>query len=171
MRGGSISKFLQLGFAPKNLYGIDIIEERIDQGKNKYPNIHFTCDDASRMPYESNMFNLCLSSTMFVQITDENLAQRIADEMLRVTKKMGYILLIDWRYSKPWDSHYLGLSKKRMTKLFSVGIVTNIISQTNGAMVPQIGRFVSKYLPMFYFLLKSIFPFLVGQQCTLLQKK
>ena len=66
--GGSLTRFLQLGFTPQNLYGIDIMEARIDEAKEKFPNMNFTCDDAAAMPYESDKFDLVVESTMFVPV-------------------------------------------------------------------------------------------------------
>jgi len=161
---------MQLGFVPSNLYGIDIINTRIENGKIRYPNINLVCGDASSMPYDSNYFDLTLESTMFVQITNEQISQDISTEMLRVTKKDGYILLIDWRYSKPRNTTYLGLSTKRIQKLFLVKSSSKIICQELGALVPPIGRAISKYMPSSYFLLRAVFPFFAGQTATLLQK-
>jgi len=169
--GGSLLRFLSLGFAPEQLYGIDILEERIDEGKKKYPNVNFVCDDATSMSFESNMFDLVLESTMFVQITDEQLSQKISEEMLRVTRQGGYVMLIDWRYGKPGNSNYLAVSKKRIRKMFSVGSLSDVVYQTNGALVPPVGRALSKYLPSAYFPLRAIFPFLVGSRTTLLKKR
>src|SRR5205809_126730 len=39
--GVTLLTFLQLGFAPGNLYGIDFQEERIAEAKAKCPSIHF----------------------------------------------------------------------------------------------------------------------------------
>jgi len=169
--GGSLPRFFQLGFRPENLYGIDILEERIAEGRRRFPNVNFTTGDASAMPYDQGMFDLALESTMFVQLTDEKLSQKIAEEMLRVVKPNGYLLLIDWRYSKPGNADYLGLSKRRIKKLFGVGSQTEIICQTRGALVPPVGRTLSKYVPSFYFLAAAMLPILVGQNCTLLQKQ
>jgi ubiquinone/menaquinone biosynthesis C-methylase UbiE len=169
--GGSLTRFIQLGFAPNNLYGIDIIKERIDEARGKYPNLHFVCDNAISMPYESNMFDLVMESTMFVQLTDEELSQKISQEMLRVTKPNGYILLIDWRYGKPRNKNYLAVSNKRITKLFSVGSLSDVVCQQKGALVPPVGRAISRYLPSAYFLLRAILPILVGSKVTLLKKR
>jgi ubiquinone/menaquinone biosynthesis C-methylase UbiE len=168
---GSLTRFLQLGFSPGNLYGIDLLKDRIDEGRKRYPNLNFICDDATSMPFESDMFDLVLESTMFVQITDEGLSQRISEEMLRVTKRNGYLMLIDWRYGKPGNSNYLAVSTKRINKMFSVGSLSDVVCQESGALVPPVGRAVSKYLPSAYFLLRAIFPFLVGSKTTLLQKR
>jgi SAM-dependent methyltransferase len=168
---GSLTRFLQLGFSPDHLHGIDVLEQRIDAGRKRYPNLHLICHDAASMPFESAMFDLVFESTMFVQITDESLAQKIADEMLRVTKPGGYLMLIDWRYGKPWNAAYLALSMRRIKRLFGVGSLSDIICQARGALLPPVGRTVSKYLPSAYFPLCALFPFLVGSKTTLLQKR
>ena len=169
--GGSLARFLHLGFSPTNLYGIDVLGNRIDEASRRYPNLHFVCDDASSMPFDDGMFDLVLESTMFIQLTDEDLSQRIAEEMVRVAKPGGYLLLIDWRYGKPRNPDYLAVSVSRIGKMFSVGSSSDLICQTRGAMVPPVGRAVSKYLPSIYFLLRAMFPFLVGSKATLLQRR
>jgi ubiquinone/menaquinone biosynthesis C-methylase UbiE len=169
--GASLARFLQLEFSPNNLYGIDIIKERIDEVRRKFPNINLICDDASSLPFDSNMFDLTMESTMFVQITDEVLSKKISEEMLRVTKLGGYILIVDWRYGKPRDSSYLAVSLRRIKRMFSVGSLSSIICIRNGALIPPIGRTVSKYLPSIYFPLRAIFPFLIGSRSVLLRKQ
>lgn len=168
--GSSLGRFLLLGFKAQNLCGIDIDPDRIKEAKEKYPNIEFVCDDAAAMPFGAESFDLVLESTMFVQIRDEKIAQAIADGMLRVAKPKGYVLLIDWRYSKPFQSDYSGLSKKRIRKLFSVDSKSRIISQTPGALVPPVGRAISKYARSLYFIARMFFPLFVGQKSVLLQK-
>ena len=91
--------------------------------------------------------------------------------MIRVTKINGLIMLIDWRYSKPGNSKYDGLSKKRLKKLFEIDSSTEVISDKNGALVPFIGRYISKRLPSLYFLVQAMFPFMSGQVTYLLKKR
>jgi hypothetical protein len=111
-----------------------------------------------------------MESTMFIQLTDKILCKSIASEMIRATKTEGFIMLIDWRYSKPWDKKYQGLSLKRLKSLFEVGNSTTLISIKKGALIPVVGRFVSRYCPAIYFILQAAFPFLVGQVSYLLNK-
>lgn len=169
--GVGLARFLQLGFSPDQLCGIDILADRIEEAKRKYPNIRLVCDDASSMPFAPGEFDLVLESTMFVQITDEQLAHGIAHEMLRVTRANGYVMLVDWRYDKPGDGRYKAVSRGRIERLFSVGSLSDIVSWANGSLVPPIGRPVSAYIPSVYFLLRAIFPFLAGLTITLLRKR
>jgi len=163
--GGSLSRFLQLGAPPEHLFGVDILEERIDEGRRQFPNYNLTCADATNLPYESDFFDLAMESTMFVQITDGGLAQKISREMVRVTKPGGYILLVDWRYPD-----YSGLTRRRISDLFIGGEECTFLCQSLGALVPPLGRAVSRYIPSMYFLICSVLPFFVGSTATLLQK-
>ncbi len=169
--GASIINLLRLGFLPSNLYGIDILRDKIKQAKIKFPNINWIHGDASSMQFEDNFFDCVMESTIFLQMTDDELSDKVAKEMIRVTKKGGYILLIDWRYSHPFNKEYKGLSKKRIINLFNVGSKTSILRTYKGALIPLVGRFISKNIPGIYFLLQSLFPFLVGQVTTVLKKR
>lgn len=162
--GSSLNLFLRCGFS--RLFGVDILADRIAAASAMYRSIAFNCADARRLPYDSQSFDVVTESTMFVQLTDEKLAADIAAEMLRVTKPGGRIILIDWRYGKPGNKNYLAVSRQRIERLFPGA---KILSQRNGALIPPVGRFLSKHAPSLYFLARAICPFLAGIKVTVLQ--
>jgi ubiquinone/menaquinone biosynthesis C-methylase UbiE len=168
--GGSLLQFLGFGFAPGSLYGIDSNPGRIQEGKERYPNLNFTCGDASRMGYNSDYFDIVMESTMFMTLPDDTLSQKIAEEMVRVVKPSGYIMLIDWRYSHSEQHEYKALSRKRINHLFKVGTKTTIHCFRRGALLPPFGRFLSTYFQSFYFVIQRLLPFCVAQVVTVLQK-
>ncbi|MDD2773059.1 MAG: class I SAM-dependent methyltransferase [Elusimicrobiales bacterium] len=169
---GASEAFLQLlmcGLPPERLYGIDIIAERIEQGRHMFPNMNLTCGDAANMKYESCYFDMVLESTMFGNLADD-ISRKIAAEMLRVTKPKGYIMLIDWRYDF-WRQGYNAVSKKRIGNLFDVGAKAKVHCAKNGALLPPIGRFLSAHASPLYFLVQKTMPFLAAQVTTVLQKE
>lgn len=168
--GASAVNLLKLGFLPSNIYGVDVLKDSITQAKMKFPNINWFHQDASSLGFEDNFFDCVMESMMFLQMIDDELAAKITKEMIRVTKRGGYILLVDWRYSHPFNKTYKGLSKKRIAKLFDVGSKTLIFKTYKGALLPPIGRFISKNIPSIYFVLQSLFPFLAAQISTILRK-
>lgn len=167
--GSSLITFLRLGFPPGNLYGIDFQEERINLARVRCPGMNFQCGDATRMEYPNASFDLVCESTMFIHSVDEALSQQIAAEMLRVTRSGGHILLCDWRYSKPGSNSHKALTQKRIAGLFRVGRETVRCGVFPGPLVPPLGRFLSCRLPAFYFIIRGLFPFLVGQVATVLR--
>lgn len=168
--GGSLINLIKAGFEPVNITGIDILEDRIENAKRRFPNISFLNADAAKLPLKDCEFDLVIESTMFVQLTDISLCKAIAEEMIRVVKTNGHIMLIDWRYSKPWSVKYKGLSNKQLNLLFDVNSRTRLMSTKNGALIPFIGRYISKNCSSIYFLVQKLFPFLAGQVTYLLKK-
>ena len=168
--GSSLLSLVRLGFDPANLSGIDIEQDRIDAALKQAPNVDFRCSDARKLDYADGTFDLVLESTMFVLMTDENLATEVAREMIRVTKPGSYIMLVDWRYGKPGNATYKGLSKSRIASLFDVGSSTRVEGVERGALVPPVGRFLSKSVPSLYFVVQALLPPLVGQTTTVLRK-
>ena len=152
------------------MFGIDILEERIEKAKRRYPAIKWNCGNAANMEFPDDEFDMVLESTMFYVISDENLASSIASEMVRVTKPGGFILLIDWRYGLPWEKEFRAVTNRRVKRLFRVGEKTVIEKTYRGALVPPVGRFISKNLPSMYFLVQRLMPFLVGMRLVILRK-
>lgn len=167
--GFSLQRLLIWGLEPERLYGIDISARLIERGLRRLPALHLEQGDASAMHYATGSFEMVMESTMFVQLTDPEMSASIAQEMIRVVKPGGYIVLTDWRYSfgrKGYDA----LSTGRIEKLFGVGSLTKRVCRTHGALIPPLGRFLSKYFSSAYFLVSRVFPFLVGQVTVVLQK-
>lgn len=168
--GFSLLRLLACGLDPERMHGIDISEERIARGRRRLPSLDLRQGDATAMDYPSNTFDLVMESTMFTQMMDEALAGAIASEMLRVVKPGSYIMLTDWRYSYR-RAGYRGLPRSRMSRLFGIGELASIVHAKRGALVPPVGRALSRYCPALYFPLCALLPFLVGQMTTVLRKK
>ena len=168
--GASIVHFLHLGFTPDNLYGIDIRANEIADAKARYPAIHFTNGSAAEMPYDDGWFDVVCCRSFFIAIPDDELAAAIAREMVRVTRPGGAVLIQDWIYAPPGNRDFKGVTWKRIARLFDVGRATRYVTRYNGALVPPIGRPISRFLPSLYLLTARLLPFLVGQRSTLLLK-
>ena len=168
--GASLLPLLRLGFEPSNLYGVDIRGEQIALAQVRYPGLHFQCIDASSLRFPDATFDIVQESMMFLQMTDQELRRQVAREMIRVTKPGGCLLLSDWRYGKPGTSEFKPLDRRRIAELFQVGSATKTHGVFSGALVPPIGRFLSKNLPALYFLIQRFLPFAVAQISTVLTK-
>jgi len=168
--GGNLYQLLRLGYEASNISGIDILPDNVEIARRVYPQMRFVVGDATRMEFGDASFDLLSEFTMFATLPDDVLAAEIAREMVRVCKEGGYLLLVDWRTPKPRDSNYKALTLKRLRMLFGVGRDTRLVAVCRGALIPPVGRFLSKYLPSAYFLIAAVFPFLVGQVAYVLQK-
>lgn len=170
--GASLVHFLRVGIPPQNVYGIDVLEERIHRAQAAYPGMHLACADAAHTDFPEGRFDLVTESTMFVQLTDDTVARQVAAEMIRVVRPGGYIVLVDWRYGMPGHSEFAPLSRSRLVRLFEVGTRTRLLRTAPGALIPPLGRWLSRHhLVGAYFALSAFAPFLVGQITTVLEKR
>jgi SAM-dependent methyltransferase len=168
--GSSLLQFIKLGFLPQNLTGVDSSAERIAEAQARFPNVAFHAGSAEAMRFPDSTFDVVFESTLFMMLTDEGIARRIAGEMLRVTRSGGYLMIADWRYAEPRSRDHRAVTPKRISSLFDVGVSTSVVARERGALVPPLGRFLSRRAPSLYFVVQGIMPFAVGQVTTVLKK-
>jgi SAM-dependent methyltransferase len=169
--GASLFQFVRLGFLPENLAGVDTSEERIADAKNNLPTADFRCESAELLSHESEMFDLVFESTLFMMLTSDDTAARIAREMLRVSRSGGYLMLADWRYSEPRSTTHKAVTNRRIRSLFDVGGATEVVARERGALIPPLGRLLSRRAPALYFAVQTLIPPAAGQVTTVLKKK
>ena len=116
--GGELRNFIKYGAKPKYIYGIDLLDDRIEIAKDISPNINFKCGDASNLPYKDEFFDIVVQFTVFTSILKKGIKKDIAKEMLRVLKKEGIILWYDFSYNNPRNPDVKGIKKKEIIDLF-----------------------------------------------------
>lgn len=116
--GEVLSYFLKDNVLPENLYGIDILFERIKKAIRSYPHMHFTCGNAEELPYPDEYFDIITQSTMFTSILNKNIKKKIGLEMLRVLRADGIIIWHDYRFDNPLNSDVKGIGKREIKNLF-----------------------------------------------------
>ena len=116
--GGTLRRFIDYGAKPENLYGIDLLKDRIESAKQLHPKINFTCGDASNLPYPDKYFDIVLQFTVFTSIHDIKLKKKIASEMLRVCKEDGIIIWYDFHFDNPKNPDVKGVKKNEIHSLF-----------------------------------------------------
>ena len=116
--GGVLRDFIKYGVKPENLYGVDLLEDRIEQAKYLSPNINFSVGNAENLPYPNDYFDIVMQFTMFTSIFDDSMKRNIAKEMLRVLKSDGIILWYDFIYNNQKNPDVRGVKKKEIYELF-----------------------------------------------------
>lgn len=168
--GGELALLLELGFPAERLAMVDILPERIEASQQRFQTVDIRCCDAQHLPWSDGAFDVVMEGTMFLQITDDQLARNIATEMVRVTRPGGLLLLADWRYDGGRDG-FLAVDRRRVKWLFGIDQgQCSIEKVVKSALVPPLGRFLSARIPSMYFLAQRLFPFAVGHVVYVLRK-
>lgn len=117
--GTLLRRFLEYGASPTNLFGIDLMAHRIELAQHLHPTINWSVGSAHQLPYPDASFDLVMSFELFSSILNESLRQKIANEMWRVCKTEGLILLHDFIYSNPHNPRVRGITHKEIRRLFN----------------------------------------------------
>lgn len=116
--GAELRNMMRYGARPENLYGIDLLAERIATAQELSPNMHLLCGNAETLPYEDCRFDLVLQFTAFTSILESEMKQAIAREMIRVLKNDGMILWYDYHMDNPKNHDVRGIKKREILCLF-----------------------------------------------------
>ncbi|MEM3112424.1 MAG: class I SAM-dependent methyltransferase [Candidatus Anstonellales archaeon] len=150
--GGELRNFIRYGALPENLYGIDLLPDRIELAKRLSPNINFICDDASNLPYDNESFDIVMQFTVFTSILDNDMKLKIASEMLPVLKPDGIIIWYDYFVDNPKNPDVKGIKKKEIYKLFP----NCDIHLKRITLAPPIARLVAPYSYLACYLLEKL---------------
>ncbi len=116
--GGWLRRFLEYGASPANLSGIDLMAGRIEQAQRAHPVIDWCVGSGHHLPYPDSKFDLVMSFVVFSSILSELLRRQIADQMWRVCKPGGLILVYDFSYTNPRNPAVQGVSRQQFHQLF-----------------------------------------------------
>lgn len=117
-KGGALRDFIRWGATPENLYGVDLLENRIKDAKSLSPNIDLRCGNAEELPFPDEFFDIVIQFTVFTSIIDLQMKKNIAREMRRVLKRKGIILWYDYHVNNPKNPDVKGVRKKEIYQLF-----------------------------------------------------
>jgi SAM-dependent methyltransferase len=153
--GGELRRFIEFGASPGNLFGIDLLPDRIARAKELNPLIDLRRGNAEELPYEDENFDIVMQFTIFTSILDDTMKMNIAQEMLRVLRPDGIILWYDFYISKPTNPDVKGIGKQEIKKLFP----NCSYHFKRVTLVPPLSRIIAPYSLLLCYLLGMI-PFL-----------
>ena len=116
--GKVLASLLELGARPENLYGMDLLPERIAEAQKHYPDLQFQCANAEQLEFPNAHFDLVLLFTVFSSILDGQMACNVAHEVSRVLRPGGAVLWYDFRYNNPRNPNVRGMTKRHIETLF-----------------------------------------------------
>jgi ubiquinone/menaquinone biosynthesis C-methylase UbiE len=116
--GGLLGWFHEQGVKPENLYGIDLLPNRIRIARETFPAFTFLEGNAEQLAFPDDWFDLVLVFTMFSSILDAAMANRVAQNIGRVLTSRGVVVWYDMRYPNPWNPAIRAMTKSRIREFF-----------------------------------------------------
>lgn len=115
--GGVLAELATIGAARNNLFGVDVLPDRLAQAQAATGLGNLSCADGRSLPYASNQFDLVLQFTVFSSILEDGIKARLAGEMLRVARPKGLLLWYDF-WLNPTNPQTRGIRPAEIRRLF-----------------------------------------------------
>lgn len=145
--GGNLLELLRIGFAPRNLAGIELLPDRFAQAMQALPSgVTLMQGDASTAKFPDECEDIVLQSTVFSSLLDAPFQWRLAQAMWRWVRPGGGVLWYDFTVNNPRNPDVRGVSVARIRELFPQGRV-RVQSLT---LAPPIARRVCAIHPGLY---------------------
>jgi len=120
-----LTEYLGFGASPENLFGVDLLFDRLLHAHHRLPGSGFSNADGQSLPYASNTFDLVLQYTAISSILDPGIRRNICADMLRVLrnpdpasgKPGGMILWYDF-WLNPVNPQTRGIRPAEIKRLF-----------------------------------------------------
>lgn len=160
--GDNIFFFARRGIKWNNIWANELLADRFEILKTKFPNCNLLEGDASILEFK-NEFDIVFQSTVFTSVLDMELKQKLANKMQEMVKPEGIILWYDFMYDNPNNKDVKGIKKSEIKKLFAKAKNIQFYKVT---LAPPISRRFYRI----YHLLNSFFPFLRTHVIAVIRK-
>lgn len=145
--GGNLLELLRLGFAPRNLVGIELLPDRFAHAMQTLPSsVTLMQGDASQVKLPDESEDIVLQSTVFSSLLDAPFQWRLAQTMWRWVRPGGGVLWYDFTVDNPRNKDVRGVPVARIRELFPDGRV----QYERVTLAPPIARRVCALRPSMY---------------------
>ncbi len=145
--GGNLLELLRLGFAPENLVGVELLEERAAVARRTLPQVlRFHAGDALALDIPPGSLDVVYQSVVFSSLLDDEFQTQLAQAMWRWLKPGGAVLWYDFTYNNPSNADVRGVPLARVRALFPKGQVR----AQRVTLAPPIARRVAAVHPALY---------------------
>lgn len=165
--GGNLLEFLQFGFQPENLAGLELIPERAATARKVLPAVLAIHEgDAAGSDRPPASIDIVFQSLVFSSLLDDGYQEMLAGRMWNWVKPGGGVLWYDFTYDNPANAGVRGVPVRRIRQLFP-GAEMSVQRVT---LAPPISRRVCRAGSPAYWLL-NVFPFLRTHVVCWISKK
>jgi len=112
--GLDLAHWLSLGWPAERLAGVDLVERRIAAAADRCPGVDLRLTSGSELPFGPDSFDVATAVTVFSSVLDPTVRRRLFDEMRRVVRPGGSILLYDFVVRNPRNPDVVAMTRRRL---------------------------------------------------------
>lgn len=116
--GADLGRWRDAGVPERRIAGTELVSSRAALAKGFLPAAEIHQVDGFDLPFGSGSFDVCTASLVFSTIRSEAHRRHLLEEMARVTRSAGLVIVYDFVIRKPWNRHVSALSTRELTRLW-----------------------------------------------------
>lgn len=160
--GALLRLFIECGADPGRIRGIDILPDRIAEGRMKSPSA-MRMDVGNILEMElDDRFDLVTAFTVLSSITDPHLRGRMVQRLWERVRPGGWLMCFDFRFNNPRNPDVRRVTREDFKAIESQGGGTVIRKTLLTA--PPLARRLCRISPRLDTMVSSLFPFLRSHQ-------
>jgi ubiquinone/menaquinone biosynthesis C-methylase UbiE len=138
--------------ASARLAGLDLMADRIERGRQQYPDLDLKCGSADVLPWADESFDLVHQSMLLTSVLDPGLRRGIIAEMQRVTRPGGHVLWYDFVWN-PVNRAARGIGLRELKRYFTDWTVDD---RRRITLPPPLSRPIGRVFPPLVSALESL---------------
>lgn len=116
--GAWLRTLQEWGAKGEKLHGVDLLADRIQTARSFGTSIDYRHMEGWPVPFEDGSMDLVSAHTVLSSILDADARADLAQEMTRITRRGGHILVYDFRISHPDNPDTVGIGAGEIRRLF-----------------------------------------------------
>jgi SAM-dependent methyltransferase len=109
--------------AADRVFGVDLMQDWLADGRRGCPGLRLACADASRLPFADGTFDIVGQYMMLSSVTDREKRRAIGRELLRVVRPRGTIVSMDLRYPRVPPVGWVGVTRSELGNIFPGAVI------------------------------------------------
>ena len=116
--GYNLRMLVQWGARPEHMAGIDLDPDAVEYCKAHSPEIRVHGGSADAIPEDDGAFDLAIAFTLFSSVHDDATSAGIANELLRIMRPGGLLIIYDMRRRNPGNKAVHPVSERDIRRWF-----------------------------------------------------
>jgi ubiquinone/menaquinone biosynthesis C-methylase UbiE len=110
-----LDALVERGADPDRLQGVDLLEQRVAEARERLPDSRFEVADARRLPFPESRFDTVLMLTLLSSLPDRPSVASALTEARRVLAPGGTLLVYEPRVPNPLNRHTVFISRRMLS--------------------------------------------------------
>ena len=115
--GLDLAAWVEAGWLPARIAGVDLSTERIDRARLAAPGVDIRLGSGATLPFDDQAFDAATAVTVFSSTLDAAVRSALFGEMVRIVRPGGLVVVYDFVVRKPTNPHVRAMPLRRLAEL------------------------------------------------------